>query len=176
MSRERRRLWGLAALAALGIAALLVVLGDSGGGSDATAETIGPTEIVAAAYPTGRDTDEISASGAKPVEPCRLVTKSEAEGILGAGVAVSERPQGPTCIYSGSGRRISQVVEKVPLRALRAGARSATPVTVAGRRGWCLRYETTAVAVAVGDERLLYVTGPCAAATRFATIALPRIP
>jgi hypothetical protein len=175
MRSGSRRSYGLAAPAALALVALAVSLGGCGGGSDAAAETVGPTEIVAATYPTGRDTDEVSASGAKPIEPCRLVSKREAEGILGKGVGVSEKPQGPTCVYSASGRHISLVVEKVPLKALREGARSGEPVTVAGRSGWCLRYEATAVAIAVGEGRVLNVSGPCAAGVRFAAIALPRI-
>ena len=170
------RLRGIGPLAALALAASAVALGGCGGGSDAAAETVGPTEIVTASYPTGRDTDEVSASGAKPIQPCALVSKSEAEGILGKGVAVSEKPQGPTCVYSGSGRKVRVVVEKVPLKSLREGARSATEVSVAGRHGWCLRYETSAVVVAVGEGRVLQVTGPCAAGVRFAAVALPRIP
>jgi hypothetical protein len=170
-----RRLAALAALA-LALVALAVALGGCGGSSDATAaETAAPTEIVAATFPTGRDTDEVSASGAKPVPACELVTKPEAEAILGKNVSVSERPLGPTCVYAGSGRRVSLVVEKVPLKALRDGARSATEVTVAGRRGWCVRYETTAVVVSAGEGRVLHVTGPCAAGVRFAAKALPRI-
>ena len=82
-------------LAALALTALAVALGGCGGGTDAAAETVTQTEIVTATFPTGHDTDEVSASGAKQVPACELVTKHEAEAILGAGVAVSERPQGP---------------------------------------------------------------------------------
>ncbi len=176
MSARPNTLSRLAPLVALALVALAVALGGCGGSSDAAAETAPATEIVAATFPTGRDTDEVSASGSKPVPACELVTKSEAEAILGAGVAVSERPLGPTCVYAGSGRRVTLVVEKVPLQTLRNGARSATEVTVAGRHGWCLRYESTAVVVAVSQGRVLHVSGPCAAGVRFAGKALPRIP
>lgn len=177
MSIWRRRLRLLIPLGVLALVALVVVAFSGGGGSEpATAETVSHTEIVTATFPTGRDTDEVSASGSKPTPACELVTKREAEAILGAGVALSEKPLGPTCVYSGSGRRVSLVVEKVPLATLRDAARSATEVTVAGRRGWCLRYETTAVVVGVGQGRVLHVTGPCPAGVRFAVKALPRIP
>lgn len=177
---RNRTLLGLALLAA---AIFVVVLAAAGGsdsdattvGSDAVTDNGGTTEIVTASYPTGRDTDEVSASGAKPIAPCTLVTKKQAEGILGGGVKVTERPQGPTCVYSGSGREIDLVVEKVPLKQLKEGARSAKPVTIRGRQGWCLRYESTSVVVAVGSGRVLQVTGPCQAGVRFAAAALPRI-
>lgn len=177
MSIWRKRLRLLVPLAALGLVALVVMaVGSGGDDTEATAETVTHTEIVKATFPTGRDTDEVSASGSKPIPACELVTKREAEGILGSGVGVSEKPLGPTCVYAGSGRRVTLAVEKVPLKALRDGARSATEVTIAGRHGWCLRYETTAVVVAVGKERVLHVTGSCAAGVRFAAKALPRIP
>lgn len=163
-------------LAALAVAAVVIATGRGGADSEATAKTVAHTEIVTATFPTGRDTDEVSASGSKPIPACELVTKPEAEAILGAGVAVAEKPLGPTCLYSGSGRQVTLVVEKTPLQALRHGARSATKVTADGRQGYCLRYETTAVAFAVGEGRILHITGPCPAGVRFAAKALPRIP
>lgn len=143
--------------------------------SDPATRSAGATEIVRANYPYGPDNDEISATGAKPVKPCGLVSRAQAVRILGAGVNVSERPQGPTCIYTGSGRQITTVVEEAPLAALRSGARKKTKVSVNGNSGWCLSYETTSVVIDAGHGRVLQVTGPCAAGVRFAAIALPRI-
>lgn len=180
---RNRTLLGLVLIAA----AIFVVVLAAAGGSDSGATTTasghdgevtdngGSTEIVAASFPTGRDTDEVSASGSEPVAPCTLVPKKKAEAILGAGVKVSERPQGPTCVYTGSGREIDLVVEKTPLKQLKEGARSAEPVTIRGRRGWCLRYESTSVVIGVGSGRILQVSGPCQAGVRFASVALPRV-
>lgn len=163
------------ALAAVATIAALVALGGCGGSGSATAASV-TNEIATATFPSGRDTDEVSVTGAKPVKPCALVTKREAEAILGAGVKVSERLQGPTCVYSGSGREVALVVMQGSLKQLRGGAITSTAVPVGGRNGYCLRYESTSVVVAAGAGRVLQVTGPCAAGVRFAAAALRRLP
>jgi hypothetical protein len=170
----------LAVLAAMVVALALAACGGSGGGDAAGAGNDnvtggGETEIVTAAFPGGHDTDEVSVTGAKPIKPCALVPKPKAEEILGANVKVSERPQGPTCVYSGSGREIDLVVEKVSLGSLKNGARSAEAVTINGRQGFCLKYQSTSVVIGVGSGRVLQVTGPCQAGVRFAAIALPNL-
>lgn len=144
--------------------------------NDSVTKSNDTAEVVSAANPTGEDTDEVSTSGAKPIEPCALVSTAEADEILGGGVHVVERPQGPTCIFTGSGRQVSLVVSHVSLHSLVDGARHAEGVSVAGRRGWCVQYETWAVLLSVGSHRILQVTGPCQAGVRFAAVALPRIP
>lgn len=130
------------------------------------------TEITSAFYPTGHDTDEENASGKHVIKPCPLVSVHQAEGILGGGVSRTEGMQGPTCIFTGSGREISLSLQEVSLAKLRKGARKTTKVNVAGRPGWCLRYEKTEVAVAAGHNQVLVVTGPCQAGVRFAADAL----
>ncbi len=201
-ARQRRGL-GLAALALAALA--LALLAGCGGGSstdpgfattadeitsstatvsasdpqasaDAVTDGEGVTEITSAVYPTGKDTDEENASGTEAIKPCRLVPKAKAESILGTHVSVTERLQGPTCVYTGSGRQVTLVIEQASIKALREGARKSSPVTVAGHTGWCVRYESTSVIVAVGGRRVLQVTGPCAAGVRFAATALPKIP
>jgi hypothetical protein len=143
---------------------------------DKVTKSNGATEIVSAQFPSGRDTDEESTTGRKPVKPCSLVTAAQANKILGGHVRISERPQGPTCVFSGSGREISLVVEEVPLKPLVQGARKSSQVTAGGHHGWCLRYETSSVVFGVGRGRVLQITGPCPAGVRFAAAALPRIP
>jgi hypothetical protein len=143
---------------------------------DPVSETGGSTEISAAAHPTGPDNDEVSASGAGPVEVCGLVARSAAVRILGRGVRAAERPQGPTCVYAGSGREITLALEEVPLPKLPAGARKAQRLRIAGRTAWCRRYESdSVVVVGLSGERVLRVTGPCQAGVRFAARALRRI-
>lgn len=184
----------LAALAAATIAAMLLA-GCGSSSSDATAagtgsssseyivkgdDTVtkdeGVTEIETAEYPNGHDTDEVSVTGRKPIKPCQLVTVKQANHILGGNVKIAERPQGPTCVYTGSGREISLVVEEVPLKSLIKGARRARPLTVLGQRAWCLRYEMSSVVTSVGKGRVLQITGPCQAGVRFAAAAIPRVP
>jgi hypothetical protein len=146
-------------------------------GNDAVSETgkESEVEVVTANFPNGHDTDEVSVTGAKPIKPCALVPKKKAEGILGANVQVSERPQGPTCVYLGSGREIDLVVEKASLNSLKSEAKKVESVTINGRQGYCLTFQSTSVVAAVSGGRVLQVTGPCQAGVRFAAIALKRL-
>jgi ABC-type phosphate transport system substrate-binding protein len=170
-------------IALLALAAIVAALALSacGGGSstsasnDAVTESGSESEVVEAAFPSGHDTDEVSVTGAKAVKPCALVPKKKAESILGPGVRVSERPQGPTCVYMGSGREIDLVVEKTSLSSLKNEAKKVEPVTINGRQGYCLTYQSTSVVVGISGGRVLQVTGPCQAGVRFASIALKRL-
>lgn len=128
-------------------------------------------------YPVGRDNDEVSETGAGPVEPCEFVSHSRAAAILGGSVRTSEEPQGPTCVYKmrGSKRQVTLTVENIPLTSLRGHARKASRVQVAGHVGWCLRYEATSVAVPLTGGRVLHVTGACDVAARFAALAMPHV-
>lgn len=125
--------------------------------------------------PLGVDNDEIQTTGAKPVKPCKLVTRAQASAILGKGTTASERPQGPTCVYSNAGRTVTLVVEDNSVKALRQGARKATKVEVGGKTGWCIKYQSTAVIVGVSGGRVLRADGPCQAGVRFVSTALHRI-
>jgi hypothetical protein len=125
--------------------------------------------------PLGVDNDEIQTTGAKPVVPCRLVTRKEASAILGKGTTATERPQGPTCVYMNAGRTVTLVVEDNSVKALRQGARKATKVEVDGRTGWCVKYQSTAVIVGVSGGRVLRADGPCQAGVRFVSKALGRL-
>jgi hypothetical protein len=135
------------------------------------------SEPTAARLPDTQEDDESSPTGAKPVRPCALVTAGEASSILGAPVHAIVGQQGPTCIYTASGSKqtMTLVVEQTSFTALRNHAKNATRIGVGGESGWCLRYGSTSVAVPLPDGRVLAVTGPCAAAARFAARALPRI-
>jgi hypothetical protein len=167
----------LLALAAI-VAALALTAcggGSSSSSNDAVTESGSEAEVVEAAFPSGHDTDEVSVTGAKPIKPCALVPKKKAEAILGANVKVSERPQGPTCVYLGSGREIDLVVEKVSLSALKNEAKKVEPVKINGHQAYCLTFQSTSVVAAVGGGRVLQVTGPCQAGVRFAAIALNRL-
>lgn len=139
-----------------------------------SASTSAPSE---ARVPEGEENDEVGPTGAGPVRPCTLVTGDEASAILGAPVQVTTGEQGPTCIYEtpGSKRGMTLVVERISLQSLRNHASAATRVTVAGRAGWCLRYQSTSLVVPLAEGNVLNVTGPCEAATRFAARAIPRI-
>jgi hypothetical protein len=189
----KMRIRGRVALGAAVVAAALAIAGcggSSGGstgtsagtdtatvnGHDPVAKSNGSTEIVTAQYPSGRDTDEVSVTGAKPIKTCWLVPKTQAEGILGDGVSVSERPLGPTCVYVGSGREVDLTVEAGSVKQLKSDAKRAESVTVNGRAGYCVTYQSTSVVLDIGSGEVLHVTGPCQAGVRFAAVALPRVP
>jgi hypothetical protein len=190
---NRRLASGLVVLVALLAALALAGCGGSSGNATAAGSTGGSaspgtsefivksddavtkgeaTEIKPAFYPNGHDTDEENASGKQRPKPCSLVSVRQAEGILGGGVSRSEHLQGPTCIFTGSGREVSLSLQEVSLKQLRKGARKATAVTVGSHKGWCLRYEKTSVAVSIHPNEVLVVGGPCQAGVRFAAFAL----
>jgi len=158
------------------------VTGDAGQRSDYVVESRdsvtkdeGVPEIDAGKYPTGHDTDEESVSGREPIRPCSLVTRAEAAAILGGAVKVVERPLGPTCVFSGSGRMVTLVLEEQPLKSLVRGAKSSRSVTAAAHHGYCLQYEAPSVVFSAGKGRVLQVTAACQAGVRFAAVALPRL-
>jgi hypothetical protein len=136
----------------------------------AAAVTIEPRDI-----PTGEDNDEVQPTGAKPVEPCRLVTRKQAAAILGKGTKAVERPQGPTCVYTNAGRTVTLAVEDNSVRQLRKEARKSTKVNLGGQTGWCVKYQSTAVITGISEGRVLRADGPCQAGVRFVTQALHRI-
>ena len=110
-------------------------------------------------------------------QPCQLVSRGEAASILEGAVDVSEGLQGPTCIYSSqdSARQVAVVVEEASFSNLRKRPDKASRVQVGDRTGWCLRYGSSSVEVPLSEGRVLDVSGPCAAATRFAALALDRV-
>ena len=73
-----------------------------------------------AQHGAGLKNDEVSATGAAPENPCRLVTRGEAAAILGEPVQTEVGPQGPACIYqpSGSQPQMTVVVERTDLAGL----------------------------------------------------------
>jgi Protein of unknown function (DUF3558) len=187
------KIGGVAAVLAALFAVLLLSACGGGGPDSATAEgskssseaivksndkvtdNEGFEEITEARFPNGHDTDEKSASGRQPIKPCSFVSPKQANEILGGHVKISEHPQGPTCVYKGSGREITVVLSETSLKPIISGARNSRPMTIAGHHAYCVRYETTSVVAGVGKGRVLQITGSCQAASRFAALAIPKI-
>jgi hypothetical protein len=181
---------GLALILAAAVALLLAACGSSdptAGAQGSQASTDSSDYIVpssnpissgnepsVARYPNGRDNDELSETGADPVNPCRLVSRSEATAILGGDVRTSVGPQGPTCIYAPerSAPQITLVIEQTSFSRLRRRASRATRMWVGSRSGWCLRFSSPSVAVPLAGGSVLNVNGPCGVAARFAALAV----
>ena len=127
--------------------------------------------------PDGQFDDESQATGAKPVNPCALVTKSEAHSIVRLPIVRAWlAPQGPTCIYEVSGAKsyITLAVQDTALSAVRKHARAISRRTTRGRASYCLKLGTTMTVVQLSSRRVLRVTAPCSIGSRFAAKALTR--
>jgi hypothetical protein len=122
-------------------------------------------------------TTEVSEGVAKPVNPCKLVSTSEARAITGQLIAARiEAPLGPTCIYrfAGSQSQITLSIESASLSQIAHQMTKRTRVTVGGRQAYCGSLGTKMLFVPLPGGRVLHVTAPCAIAQHFAAVALGR--
>jgi hypothetical protein len=113
-----------------------------------------------------------------PARPCSLVTKSQAQTILGTPIVEPlQAPQGPTCIYRSrsGGRFVTLAVQTASFARLEKQLRSARSVRVAGSTGSCGRYGRPMLYVPLARGRVLSVAAPCDVAARFAARAVARL-
>jgi hypothetical protein len=155
------------------LAVLVVVTGCSGSSKKSAA---GTTTVAG-----GSSNAPVVSPVAKPIvpKPCSLVTKDEAQAIIGATIVDPlEAPQGPTCIYrtADSSTFVSVGTEAVNFDQLKTKITGMTPVTGLSRAAYCGSYGQPTLFVPLSANALLYITAPCATATKFATTALPRLP
>jgi hypothetical protein len=128
----------------------------------------------------GTDDDEVNSTGAKPVNPCALVSRAEAQTIIGAPVAKAvEAPQGPTCVYSPQGAKslITLAVESMHFSKIQPQAqlRDRISVTIHGHTAYCGVVGTPTMIVPLPAGKYLSVTAPCPIAASFAAKALSHI-
>jgi hypothetical protein len=124
--------------------------------------------------------DEVSATGAKVLNPCSLVTRGEAQRILRHAVGpLVEGPQGPTCIYklAGTKRTVTLAVEPANVSKVKPQAqlRNRRKVTVRAHTGYCGTLGGPLMVVPLSGGRVLSITAPCSQASSFAAIALGRL-
>jgi hypothetical protein len=135
---------------------------------------------VKARTPAGAVDDEVNASGAKALNPCTLVSRAEAQAILGkpVGEPVSA-PQGPTCIYKpqGTTRVVTLAVESLHFSTIKPQSqlRDRMSVTVGGHTAYCGVAGTPTMILLLPAGRFLDVTAPCPLAAAFAAKALARL-
>jgi hypothetical protein len=125
-----------------------------------------------------RAKDDENGTGAKPLNPCKLVSLSEAQTITGGAITkLIVAPLGPTCIYSarGSSSGVSLAVQTERFREVTRHMTARRHVVVAGRPSVCGRLGREMLFVPLGRYQLLNVTAPCGIAKGFAAIALNRL-
>lgn len=111
-------------------------------------------------------------------DPCLLVSKSEAQAIVGGPVAkLVDAPLGPTCIYHSlrDGRIITMTVEAVDFTRVKQNLRGAKSARMSDYTAYCGVYGEPTTVVPLGKGRVLDVTAPCSIGLRFAANALPRL-
>lgn len=128
----------------------------------------------------GYDTllDRQSGSSRSRFTPCNLVTRSQAQDILGNRVqAPVEAPQGPTCIYRTEDGKafITLAVQSLDINRLKKQTRRKQTVDVSDRTAYCGIHGTSILYLPLRDSRVLSVAGPCPVAKRFAARAVLRL-
>lgn len=111
--------------------------------------------------------------------PCNLVTRLQAEGIVGAPIRpLLEAPQGPTCIYRAAKGKglVTVAVQDVEFRKLAGRVQQATKVKLAGRTGTCGQSGQPTLYLPLSGGRVLTVgSAPCDVAKRFASQAVKHL-
>lgn len=110
--------------------------------------------------------------------PCTLVSRAEAEAIVGGPIAApQEAPLGPTCIYQPQGAEatVTLAVEAMDFAKLGSHVHNTTRARVAGHAAYCATYGETTTFVPLGGYRVLDIAAPCGVGLRFAARALPRV-
>jgi hypothetical protein len=113
-----------------------------------------------------------------PRNPCTLVSRTEAQGILGRPIATPvEAPLGPTCIYRpvGANNLITLTVGSVDLARVRAHIRNPTQRDVGGRTAYCGDYGQPITFVPLARAGTLTITAPCGIGFHFASEAVRRL-
>ncbi len=119
--------------------------------------------------------DDLSNTGARGLNPCTLVTASEARSITaGAVVGTLEAPLGPTCIYRSSNSKaanITMTVESLKLSQVTHRMSKSTQFSVKSHPAYCGRLGPQMLFVPLANGQVLNVVAPCSVARQFAALA-----
>jgi hypothetical protein len=110
--------------------------------------------------------------------PCNLVTRSEAQAIVGAPLLVPrEAPQGPTCVYGDRAGKhfVTIVVERSGLASIGPRIRHGRRLKIGGRSAYCATDGRETLYVVLSRERALRISAPCDTARLLALKAVPRL-
>jgi hypothetical protein len=125
-----------------------------------------------------RAKNEQRGTGIAPLNPCTLVTRSEARTILHRPiVGVTQAPQGPTCIYKARQAKsvVTMAIQVAPFDPKKHPARNVTRATLRGHKAYCVKDHGLAMMVPLAAGRLLRVSAPCPIASGFASKALAKL-
>lgn len=167
MKSRRKKYIRLAPLASI------VALCSAAAGATTLAQAAGSTKA------PGASSAVTTSAASSQLDPCTLVTVSEAESITGGTIANPvEAPQGPTCIYklSGSKSWITLSVEsRTDIAKLTGLMKNAQKFSVGTDSGTCGQLDTDNLFLSLTGGRVLHVTAPCAIAEKIATTAVGRL-
>jgi hypothetical protein len=110
--------------------------------------------------------------------PCTLVSRAEAQAILGARIAPPQQaPLGPTCIYQPlhGGSPVTLAIEAIDFGRLRGQISHLSRLAVRGRSAYCGDYGRPTVFVPLAGTTVLDITAPCGIGAQFAAKAIPRL-
>jgi hypothetical protein len=109
--------------------------------------------------------------------PCNLVTKAQAQAIVGLALRDPlEAPRGPTCIYrSRDGKRlITLAVQPLDFAKLERRIHRRQAASVAHRRAFCATLGAPVLYVELPKRRVLSVAARCDVGRQFAMAAVRR--
>jgi hypothetical protein len=120
---------------------------------------------------------EPSGAGGPQLNPCTLVTLSEAGGMAGSIAGLVEAPQGPTCIYKrgNSNSWITLTVERTNFSEIEHNMTNGQPFSMGSHSAVCGQLGAEALFLSLGGGRVLNVAAPCTIAKQFASMALSRL-
>lgn len=113
------------------------------------------------------------------LNPCALVSKAQAQAIIGRAIAAPvEAPLGPTCIYRTQDAKsmVTLTVELLDFSKVKSQMRNRTQLAIGGHTAYCGDYGQQVTYVPLAGGRVLNVTASCTVGARFAAKALNRIP
>lgn len=134
-----------------------------------TFQTARQTPAITGGEPTG--------GGGPQLNPCTLVTLSEAGGMAGPIAGLVEAPKGPTCIYKrgNSKSEITLTVEHGSFSGVTNQMTNGQPFTMGTHSAVCGQMGPQMLFLSLAGGQVLQVTAPCPIAKQFAGKALSRL-
>jgi hypothetical protein len=121
--------------------------------------------------------DEPVVPAIKAPNPCRLVSQTEAQSILGQSVSMTEAPLGPTCIMRVGQQKqvVTLAVETVSLQSQVKQMHQLEKATVGGHQTFCGKLGQSQFYLSLTGGKAIAVSAPCAMARALAATALTHL-